>query len=61
MPIKLYSAVDSTGADFRMLCREHHVLIRYPRIGEEGGEEVQWNDLVSGLELNTDEYFILSG
>jgi len=60
IPIKLYSAVDSTRADFRMLCREHHAPIRYLRVCEEGGEEVQWNNTVSGLELNRDEYFILT-
>ena len=60
IPIKLYSAVDSTRADFRMLCKKHHAPIRYLRVCEEGGEEVQWNNIVSGLELNRDEYFILT-
>ena len=58
IPIKLYSAVESTRADFRMLCREHHAPIRYQRVCEEGCEVVQWNNIVSRLELNRTEYCI---
>lgn len=43
-----------------MLCKAHHAPIHYQRVCEEGGEEVQWNDTVSGLELGKDEYFILT-
>jgi DNA end-binding protein Ku len=59
IPITLYSAVESTRADFRMLCKEHHAPIHYKRVCEEGGEGIP-NDTLSGLELGKDEYFILS-
>ena len=60
IPIKLYSAVESGGPDFRMLCKEHHAPIHYKRVCEEGGEEVPWNNIVSGLEIGKDDYFILT-
>jgi DNA end-binding protein Ku len=34
IPIKLYSAVESGGADFLMLCKEHHAPIHYKRVCE---------------------------
>ena len=60
IPIKLYSAVESRGADFKLLCKEHKSPIRYKRVCEAGGEEVGWNDIVNGLELEKGNYFILT-
>lgn len=34
--------------------------IHYKRVCEEGGEEVRWDDIVSGLELGKDDYFLLT-
>jgi Ku protein len=60
IPIKLYSAVESGRADFRLLCKEHKAPIRYKRVCEAGGEEVGWGDIVNGLELEKGNYFILT-
>ncbi|RJS68457.1 Ku protein, partial [Methanophagales archaeon] len=60
IPIKLYSAVESRRADFRLLCKEHKAPIRYKRVCEAGGEEVGWGDIVNGLELEKGNYFILT-
>ncbi len=60
IPIKLYSAVESRRADFRLLCKEHKSPIRYKRVCEAGGEEVGWSDIVNGLELEKGNYFILT-
>lgn len=60
IPVKLYTAVESARADFHLLCKEHRAPIHYRRVCGQGGEEVQWNGIVSGLELGKGEYFILT-
>ncbi len=60
IPVKLYSAVESRRVDFRLLCREHKSPVRYKRVCEAGGEEVGWDDIVTGLELEKGNYFILT-
>lgn len=60
IPIKLYSAIDSRTVGFKMLDKKHHMPIHYKKWCEECGKEIKWEDIVKGVELAKDEYFIIS-
>lgn len=58
IPIKLYSASEERKLDLDMLDKEDHSRIRYKRVNENTGEEVEWGDIVKGYKQN-DHYIIL--
>lgn len=58
IPIKLYSATEDSELDFDMLDRRDHSNIRYKRVNEETGKEVDWDDIVKGYKLDG-KYIIL--
>lgn len=58
IPVKLYSATQSSSLDLDMLDRRDHSRIRYQRINESTGKEVSWDDIVKGYLLD-DDYVIL--
>ncbi|GAA4794355.1 Ku protein [Olivibacter ginsenosidimutans] len=58
IPIKLYSATQQSHLDLDMLDRKDHSRIRYQRVNEHTGKEVNWDNIVKGYLLN-DNYIIL--
>src|SRR5476651_316522 len=58
IPVKLYSAVQSSSLDFDMLDSRDHERIRYQRINEHTRKEVPYDKIVKGYKLN-DDYVIV--
>ena len=58
IPIKLYSAVQSSSLDLDMLDSRDHSHIRYMRVNENTHKEVPYEKIVKGYKLN-DDYVIL--
>ncbi|MGZ8186824.1 MAG: non-homologous end joining protein Ku [Methylobacter sp.] len=59
IPVKLYSAVESSNLDLDMLDKKDHSNIRFKRMNERSGKEVSWENIVKGYKVN-DEYVILT-
>ncbi|MDB5116404.1 MAG: Ku protein, partial [Mucilaginibacter sp.] len=58
IPVKLYSAVQTSSLDFDMLDSRDHSRIRYMRINEHTHKEVPYDKIVKGYKLD-DEYVIM--
>lgn len=58
IPVKLYSAVQESTLDLDMLDKKDHSRIRFKRVNEKTGKEVEWGNIVKGYNLD-DEYIIL--
>ena len=58
IPVKLYSAVQSSSLDLDMLDSRNHSRIRYQRINEHTHKEVPYDKIVKGYKLN-DDYVVL--
>ena len=58
IPVKLYSAVQTTSLDLDMLDSRDHSRIRYQRVNEHTHKEVPYDKIVKGYKLN-DEYVIV--
>lgn len=58
IPIKLYSATEERRLDLDMLDSHDHARIRYKRVNEKTGKEVEWKDIVKGYMID-DAYVIL--
>ncbi len=58
IPIKLYSAVQTTSLDLDMLDSRDHSRIRYMRVNEHTHKEVPYDKIVKGYKLD-DDYVIL--
>ena len=58
IPIKLYSAIESSSLDLDMLDSRDHSRIRFKRVNEKTNEEVPFEKIVKGYLLK-DEYVIL--
>lgn len=58
IPVKLYSATQSSNLNLDMLDKKDHSHIKYLRINEKTGKEVPWENIVKGYKLN-DEYVVL--
>lgn len=59
IPIKMYSASEDRKLDLDMLDKNDHARIRYKRVNEVTGEEVQWKDIVKGYRQD-DAYIVLT-
>lgn len=59
IPVKLYNASQDQGLDFDMLRRGDLCRIRYVRVCEETGEEVDYSDIVKGYEYENGKYVVL--
>jgi DNA end-binding protein Ku len=59
IPIKLYSATQSSNIDLDMLDKKDHSNIRFMRVNEKTGKEVTWENIVKGYKTNK-EYVILT-
>lgn len=60
IPIKLYSAVQSNVKGFRLLHKEHNAPINYKRVCSMDGKEVEWEDIVKGIEVSKNNYYIVT-
>jgi len=59
IPIKLYSAVQSSSLDLDMLDKKDHSHIQFKRVNEKTGKEVAWENIIKGYKVDND-YVILS-
>ena len=51
IPIKLYSASESSSLDFDMLDKRDLSNIKFKRVNEKSGKEVEWENIVKGYKL----------
>ncbi|MGO1242906.1 MAG: Ku protein [Sphingobacterium sp.] len=58
IPIKIYSATQTSSLDLDMLDRKDHANIKYKRVNENTGKEVPWDNIVKGFLLK-DKYVVL--
>ena len=58
IPIKLYSGSEDRRIDLDMLDRRDNARIRYKRVNEDTGKEVEWKDIVKGFKKE-DGYVVL--
>ncbi len=59
IPVKLYSATQSSSLDLDLLDKKDHSNIKFQRVNEKTGKEVAWENIVKGYKYNGD-YVILS-
>lgn len=60
IPVKLYSAVESQAISFRILHKKDKTPLQYKRWCPKCEEEVEWSDVVKGLEVRKGQYYVLS-
>jgi DNA end-binding protein Ku len=58
IPVKIYSATESSNLDLDMLDKKDHAHIKYMRVNENSGKEVEWGNIVKGYKYN-DDYVVL--
>ncbi|MEO6868763.1 MAG: Ku protein [Ginsengibacter sp.] len=58
IPIKMYSATESSSLNLDMLDKKDHAHIKYQRVNEISGKEVPWGNIVKGYKLKND-YIVL--
>jgi len=58
IPVKMYSAVESSSLDLDMLDKKDHANIKFKRVNEHTGREVAWENIVRGYLVN-DKYVVL--
>lgn len=58
IPIKMYSGSEDRKIDLDMLDRHDNGRIRYKRVNENTGKEVEWKDIVKGFKRG-EEYVVL--
>lgn len=58
IPVKLFSAVQESSLDLDMLDSKDHSNIKFKRVNENTGKEVDYADIVKGYKLD-DNYVIL--
>ena len=54
IPVKLYSATQSSNLDLDMLDKSDHSNIKFMRVNEKTGKEVKWESIVKGYKYNND-------
>ncbi|MDX1545249.1 MAG: Ku protein, partial [Christiangramia sp.] len=50
IPVKLYSGSEDRRLELDMLDRRDNARIRYKRVNEDTGKEVEWKDIVKGFK-----------
>ncbi|HUO47066.1 MAG TPA: Ku protein [Acidimicrobiia bacterium] len=60
IPVALYTATESKTPKFKMLRGSDHSAIKYKRIAEADGEEVTWDDIVRGFEVEKGKYVVFT-
>jgi DNA end-binding protein Ku len=59
IPVKLYSATETSTLDLDMLDKKDHSHIRMMRVNENSGKEVSWENIVKAYKYK-DEYVVLA-
>lgn len=60
IPVKLYSATETSSLDLDMLDKKDHSNIHFMRVNEKTGKEVKWENIVKGYKLPNDKYVVLT-
>ncbi|MES2592646.1 MAG: Ku protein [Bacteroidota bacterium] len=60
IPVKMYSATESSKLDLDMLDKKDNSHIRFMRVNEKTGKEVSWENIVKGYKMPNDEYVVLN-
>lgn len=60
IPVALYSATDDRTPKFKMLRGSDASPIKYKRVAEADGEEVVWEDIVRGYEVEKGRYVVFT-
>ncbi|HXS58814.1 MAG TPA: Ku protein [Hanamia sp.] len=58
IPVKIYSATETSNLNLDMLDKKDHAHIKYMRVNENSGKEVEWGNIVKGYKYNND-YVVL--
>jgi DNA end-binding protein Ku len=58
IPVKIYSATQTSNLDLDMLDKKDHAHIKYQRVNENTGKEVPWGNIVKGYKIDN-EYVVL--
>ncbi len=58
IPVKLYSATESSNLDLEMLDKKDHSNIKFKRVNEKTGHEVKWENIVKGYMIGS-KYVVL--
>lgn len=59
IPVKLYSAINSQSVKFRLLHKEHLKPIRYRRTCDGCELDVDWQDIVKGIEVRKGQFVVV--
>ncbi|MGC1181410.1 Ku protein [Legionella sp.] len=59
IPVSLVSTEEHHDLHFHLLDAKTNSRIRYQRINEENGKEVDWNDIVKGYEYEKNNYIVI--
>ena len=59
IPVKLYSATSSHKLDFHQLTKDGE-RVRYQRVAEGSGKEVEYEDIVKGYEIDEGQYVVVT-
>jgi DNA end-binding protein Ku len=60
IPIALYTAIEGDKFSFRMLHEKDNGPIKYKRVCSKCGKEVDYENIVKGVELGKNDYYVLS-
>jgi DNA end-binding protein Ku len=60
IPVGLFTATDDKRPKFRQLRRDDSSRIRYKRVAESDGEEVPFEDIVKGYEIDKGRYVVFT-
>lgn len=60
IPVKLYSATETSSLDLDMLDKKDHSNIHFKRVNAKTGREVAWENIVKGFKMPNDDYVVLS-
>ena len=60
IPVGLYSATENKTPKFKMLRESDASPIKYRRVAEADGEEVVWDDIVRGFEIEKGRYVVFT-
>lgn len=58
IPVRIYTATQESSLDLTMLDSKDHSNIKFKRVNENTGKEVEFKDIVKGYRIN-DQYVIL--
>ncbi len=60
IPVGLYSATENRRPKFKLLREKDHSPVKYKRVAESDGEEVAWEEIVRGYEVEKGRYVVFT-